>query len=310
MTPLASIPAARSSSPGDAALDAGILRTVVYADLFDHPLTVDEVHRGLIGVRASRSAVELRVDRMIPDHLARKGGYVFLPGRGDLVDRRRRRQARARDLWPAALTHARRIASFPFVRMVAITGSLALDSVDEEADVDLLVVTESGRLWICRALVGLFSRWVARRGVVLCPNFFLSEGALELEDRNLYTAHELIRMIPVAGGSTYRAMWDRNPWARKLFPNAGEPPHGDPLPDPGRGPLRRMIEALLRTRAGGWLDGLERRRKLRRSSRRYTDLAESRFDADCFKGHFDGHARRTLTAYRGRLATLERQGGP
>ena len=44
-------------APSPSSLGSAILRTVAYADLFDYPLTVPEVHRYLAGVKAPLSAV-------------------------------------------------------------------------------------------------------------------------------------------------------------------------------------------------------------------------------------------------------------
>ena len=42
---------------GRGAIESGILKTLLYADIFDYPLTADEVYRYLPAVRAPREAV-------------------------------------------------------------------------------------------------------------------------------------------------------------------------------------------------------------------------------------------------------------
>lgn len=321
MNPLASRSPAPSSRREGTSVEDAVLRTVAYGDIFDFPLTVPEIHRSLVGVTASQQAVEAAMAKLVPDRLGRRDGYVFLPGREDVVATRLQRRERARTLWPRAREYGSRIASLPFVRMVAVTGSLARSSVDEHADVDLLVVTEPGRLWICRAMVGLLTRRAAGRGVTLCANYFLTEDALALGERNVYTAHELLQMVPLAGHSTYRRLLEANGWTREYFPNhdlgpaasfPDEGSEGGGASDPARVPpgwVRSLLEGLFRLPPGAWLDALERRRKLRKSLRQGRNLTEARFDPSCFKGHFDGHGRRTLTAYEDRLRGLE-QGAP
>src|SRR5438046_1496957 len=106
-----------------AALERAIVQTVAYADVFDYPLTVDEVQRYLIGVPASRGTVRgvLNNGRM-PTALVRTGRYVILVGRDEAVDTRRTRAAVSTGLWRKAVHYGRLIGTLPFVRMVAVTG--------------------------------------------------------------------------------------------------------------------------------------------------------------------------------------------
>lgn len=318
MTHLSSHRTAAPEASPSLALERGILRTLAYADVFDHPLTPDEIHRYLVQERATGSAVSTALRVMVPDRVGEADGHFFLRGRHDLVERRRRRAEAAGRLWPVARRYADRIASLPFVRGVGLTGSLARDCADEApaggggasgtTDVDYLVVTEPGRVWVCRAFIGLLSRRARRRGVELCANYVLSEDALALRDRTIYTAHELVQLVPLAGTRAFRRLRAENGWVADFLPNAARIELPDPQGAPGRGRLVPAVETLLRTRLGGWLDRLERGRKLRRSLHQGRDLGEACFEAECFKGHFDGHAARILSAYEQRIRTLEAGG--
>ena len=106
---------------------AAILRTLTYADLFDYAMTPDQVHRYLIGVRASRAEVEaaLQDHSRLNGHIARAAGLLTLPKRQNLVATRVQLRAAAQRQFPRARFYARVLACLPFVRMVAITGGLA-----------------------------------------------------------------------------------------------------------------------------------------------------------------------------------------
>lgn len=248
----------------------------------------------------------LRSGPWLAGQVQQVGEFWVLRGRQHLVGLRRARTAVATGLWRWAVRYGRLIAALPFVRLVAVTGALALDNVEPVDDIDYLVVTTPGRLWVCRALVIGVVRWAARHGVRLCPNYFLSERALVLEDRNLFTAHELTQMVLLYGPEVYGRIRQFNSWTAYFLPNAA----GLPRPAPaGIKPFRLpggLLEAAGWTPPGAWFEAWEMGRKLKKFGLPGPEL---RFDADHCQGHFDGHGRRTLAAFAARLAELL-EGGP
>src|SRR3954469_10433447 len=81
------------SDPGRAALERAIVQTVAYADVFDYPLTAEEIHRYLIGLQASRATVRtaLSTSATLAGLLARNGRYITLAGRESVIETRRHR---------------------------------------------------------------------------------------------------------------------------------------------------------------------------------------------------------------------------
>jgi hypothetical protein len=313
-----------------AAVEAAILQAVAYSDVFDYPLTAAEIHRYLVGVRASWRTVRGFLDhwRPLSGRLAFQDGYFLIPGREDIVDIRLRRAQESAEIWPRARRYGAAIGQIPFVRMVAVTGALAMDNAEPHTDIDYLVITEPGRLWLCRALVVALVRLASRRGDVICPNYLLSERTLALGEPNIFTAHELVQMVPIRGLETYQRMCRLNSWAAGFLPNAFDAPRRisagggkDHIPSQdgdsrGRPFYWNVTEAVLRTSVGARLEEWEMRRKVRKLSlkadlRAGEDAAEGAdsveeicFSADRCKGHFDNHRRRTINAYSERLRSL------
>jgi hypothetical protein len=285
-------------------LEAAVWRTIVYADVFDYPLTPAEIHFYLEGVAAAPAEVEnaLRHGRLLPQYLAYRPPYYMLPGREEISQIRQRREAVSQVLWPAAARYGRLIASLPFVRMVAVTGSLAVNNVDERrgADIDYLIVTGNGRVWLSRAFIVALVRLAARRGYALCPNYILSENALIFPDQNLYTAHELLQMTPLYGLDVYQEIRRLNSWAAQFIPNAANAPLTRPNLSPPYPIIQTLMELPWRTPAGRWLDNWEMERKIRKFSRHPNCNQEADFHKDWCKGHFEAHKQRVLTAYQER----------
>jgi hypothetical protein len=291
------------------AIEDAIVQAVSYSDVFDYPLRAEEIHRYLVGVPASPVEVCEALSRLAPGPLARVGDYYTLAGREAIVATRRRRAEMAVTLWRRAHIWGRRIGWLPFVRMVAVTGALSVDNSESGDDLDYLIVTEPGRLWLCRMFVVGLVRLAARRGDIVCPNYFISARALVVSEHSLYTAREMAQMVPLTGMAIYWRMRALNPWVETFLPNATGLPRPAPAED-GTAPgwaapgWQVAAETILRTPLGTWLERWEMRRKLKKLSRQgaaSANPAESEFGPDWCKGHFHAHASTTLRAMDGRM---------
>jgi hypothetical protein len=294
------------SAVADQALINAILETVTYADIFDYPLTTAEIHRYLIGQRCSREAVQAALDdaAIIPERLRRTDDLYALADREAIVTTRRQRQRLSGRFWPRARRYGRMIASLPFVKMVAVTGELAMDNVRESSDIDYFIVTEHRRLWLCRLFVLGVVHLAARFGDTVCPNYLLSERTLTLSERDLYSAHEVVQMIPLSGLDTYARFRQLNQWVYDFLPNAvGAPRQLRTLPQAR--PARALAERALRTRVGSLLEGWESGRKMRKFAAMTFQHREASFSLDWCKGHVHDHSRLILAAFEEHRAGIE-----
>jgi hypothetical protein len=288
-------------------IEQAILATIAYADIFQFPLSAFEVHRYLIGSRATveevRSAIEQ--SRWLASCLDQAEGYYALCGRMNNFAIRRQRLRFSAGLWPRAIRYGRLIASLPFVRMVAVTGSLAMNNADSQADLDYLVVTRPGRLWTARAIVIAVVKLAGRSRDALCPNYFLSERALALQDQNLFTAHELAQMVPLSGMPVYRQIRALNPWVEDYLPNSGLHEDTTYSSVEKTSIIKPMGEFLLGTTAINPLESWEMNRKVRKLTSHGKDQPEAEFSTDQCKGHFGGHRQRILDAFSARTRALQ-----
>ena len=295
-------------------LAVAILKTLSYADLFDYALTREEVFRFLIGLRASRAEIDLALDdhTRLNGNVARLEDFVTLPNRQDLIPGRAHWRAAARAQFPRARAYARLLANLPFVRMVALTGGLAMENARDD-DIDYLIVTAPRRLWLVRGMAVALVRLARLRGDHLCPNFLLTENALTISDENLYTAHEIVQMIPFYGLSLYERFRRQNRWTVDYLPNADEPIHLEV-----ERPLSRigsLIKLLLERASGGAmgdrLEQWEMDRKITKLTKHVPATADSvAFSADVCRGFFSGHRRRTLREFDARVSQLLSSGDP
>src|SRR5690606_31749056 len=238
----------------------GVLLAVVYADLFDFALSHDELLVRVIGVQLDRARLTQCLSDIGPDILYDTGKFVCLRGRERLIRLRRRREMRARLLWKQAQRYAGWLRFVPFVRSVAVSGSLAVRNAGPTCDVDLFCITASNRLWISRLFIVPLARLTRRTAFFdarLCPNYLLDESCLRVPDENLFTAHEIVQAVPLWGKDVHTRFRHANRWTSRLLPNTaatGETNHR--VPEPPRPFLTRIVERMLLGRVGDALNRL------------------------------------------------------
>jgi hypothetical protein len=285
-------------------VQAAILRTLLYADVFDYPLTLEEIHHYLIDARASREAVQAALHAEPLRHrVGSRHGFYALRERLEIVAVRAGRRRHSVRLWRAARAWAGWLSVVPFVRLVAVSGALAMDNATAQDDIDFLIVTAPQRVWLARALCVLMVHLARLAGVRLCPNYVLAQTALAQAPRDLYIAHELAQMVPLSGPELYAALRAANIWARERLPQAERPLR----PEPDRSPrgLRRRLQSLgewaLAGPAGDWLERWEQSRKQHKFTPAARASAAALLDADHVKGHFVDHGAWALAEYARRL---------
>jgi hypothetical protein len=233
-------------------------------------------------------------------------GFHFLKGRADIVPLRLQRERVSSRSFTRAIRYGRILGNLPFIRMVALTGSLALRNCDETGDYDYMLVAQTGRVWLARAFALLLNRIAHLFGETLCPNLIVSERTLEWQARNLYSAREICQMVPISGGDVYTALRVANLWVNEFLPNtsmdSGDLPPRSPQEQAPA--LQRFLEFPLRGRLGNLLESWEMTRKIARFNRQAGYGPETTFTADICQGNFDHHGSWAMQKYHERLLTL------
>lgn len=230
-----------------------VIRTLLYFDIFQHPLRRDEIERfGHLG--------GTRLDRVLADLVAtgiieQARGHYALARAEALVDRREELEARAKSRIGRAQRMSRFIGAFPFVRGVMLSGSISKGVMARDSDIDYFVITAPGRLWVARTLLILYKKiFLLNSRRDFCVNYFVDTDHLAIEDRNLYTATEITTLVPTYGRDTCASFFRSNAWADERFPNTGE--REIPITDPADRRVKRSLERLLQGRTGEVLDDL------------------------------------------------------
>jgi len=115
-------------------LERAILEALTYSDIFEYPLRLDELHRYL-PVCANMDELSVALESL-NECVGKQDGFYFLAGRDEIVEIRKSREARSQKLLPYAIRYGKLLSALPFIRMVALTGSLAVMNVSKNSDFD------------------------------------------------------------------------------------------------------------------------------------------------------------------------------
>jgi hypothetical protein len=186
-----------------------LIATLAYADVFDYALTRREILLWFMfyPIRAIT----------IPKHT----GFSVIS----------RRVLRQEGKWNIAARAGRWLSLVPSIQLVGVTGGLAMNNAAAADDIDLFFVVAGGTLWVSRMLATIVMDILGLRrhptdtsfADKVCLNMFMSESATALppRDRDCFTAHEVLQMVPLwEQNGAYQRFLRSNRWVGTYLPNA------------------------------------------------------------------------------------------
>lgn len=292
-------------------LSEGIIKALLYYDLFDYPLTPDEIFKTLPSNHVTRHDVQRELDVLVKQTLVYKLGNFFSVQSNPVLEIKRiQGNLLAGKHLQIATRKAQVISRFPFVRSVMVSGSLSKGYADEKSDIDFFVITQPGRLWIARSLLALYRRLAyfnSRR--YFCINYFIDEEHLEIEEKNLFTATELTTLVPLYGLTEHQELMHSNEWVRNFLPNY-QPRLAD-VETPSRPALKQLAERLINFCFPNKLDNLLMGLALRRWKKLYgQSLGGEEFKLafksrrSVSKSHPLGYQNKIITRYEERVRSF------
>ena len=204
-------------------LEKSIITTICYYDTLDYPLTGFEIYRYLVTlsnspivrgrtIRGSESIADISFNDILnvlensselKKIIQGKNGFYFLKGREKILPQRIKRQKLADQKWKKARKIIRLLQIIPYLRMIAVSGSLALGNTRKNSDIDLLIVTKSGRIWTCRTLITILITLLGKKRHKektrdrICLNHYITDKSLKIPFESLYNAQTYARLVNV-----------------------------------------------------------------------------------------------------------------
>ena len=292
-------------------LDTAILKTIIYGDVFNFPMTTQEIHHFLIHdepIDYATIANQLDSSPNLEKHLCHNGLYYALKQRSELFALRAEREQMMGKLSKQMIDYGRILSYFPFVEFVGITGALAMRNPSASIeDLDYIVITRPGRVWLSRAIIIILVHLMRHRNIEICPNYVLASDQLIQSRQDLYIAHEITQILPLSNLKLYERLRDQNQWVATHLPNALAPFYQiGGGKNSGLGlTLKRGIELILSGSLGNGLEQWEYRRKAQRFEQKaQAPTASAEIDTGHVKGHFNDYGHRVLAQYQAKLDEL------
>ncbi len=208
-----------------------IIKTLVYADVFDYPLTQVQIWQFIIH---NRSISKNHLEKELLDLgtlVKKKNNLFYLNGRENIVSKRTERERYSKKKMIIVNKICSYISFIPSVYFIGVSGSLAMQNAKKTDDIDLFIITQENTLWITRFLVLIMLQFFGVRRHrnttnttdSICVNMLLDESVLELPEKqqNLYTAHEVAQVMPIfERNDIYNKFLEANLWVRDYLPNS------------------------------------------------------------------------------------------
>lgn len=231
-------------------LEKSILATIGYYDVLDYPLTGFEVFKYLInpshiiaqseqekGLKSESLAKPKFLDvlkalknKSLINFIEEKNGFYFLRGREKMIRTRIDCQKISEQKWKKVKKIISLLQVIPYIRLIAISGSVALDNAKKQSDIDLLIITKHKRIWTVRFLITFLIHLLGKRrhgqktANRICLNHYITDKSLKINFPSLYNAQTYAHLIPVLEieKGIYKKFQQANQWIENYLANGFE----------------------------------------------------------------------------------------
>ncbi|MEP6950900.1 MAG: hypothetical protein ABI863_16560 [Ginsengibacter sp.] len=231
-----------------------ILKTLAYFDYFKYPLTYEDICTFLPQL-CNQPAIKEMLAVLVNENIIFKiDDFYSLQNDPGRAKKRREGNQRAVKQLTIAKKVAAMLSHFPYVQTVAVSGSLSKHFADEKADIDFFIITSANRLWIARTCMHFLKKlsYIAGKQNWLCMNYFVDEMAMDIQEKNIFTAMEIATLLPMQGINHFENFIAANTWIHNYFPANVISTRN--APEIKKGLLRKCFEKIFNTRLGDIID--------------------------------------------------------
>ncbi len=214
-------------------LQKSILQTLAFWDMFEQPLTKEELYRDLFSIDLIARKLDYFEFIQQLEHLEQirhKDGFYFLLGRENIVDVRQARVKLIEQKLKIARLGIKKLAKVPFVRAVFVCNTVAMGLADEDSDIDVFIIVKKSRIWLarfgCILILNLFRLRRTKKKIKnkICLSFYVADDCLDLEKiaikDDVYLIYWLDNLIPIYDpDNLHQSVLQANKWVGKHLPH-------------------------------------------------------------------------------------------
>lgn len=218
-----------------------IIQTLSYFDIFDYPLTREELYHFFWSPKETLSYTDFvsRLEKEMVQNLQGKvensGGYYFLSTRREIIASRERKIRYTEEKIKKARQAAKKLRYLPFVRALFVCNQLPV-GVKKNSDIDVFIVVKNNRMWLTRLLITIMLSFFRLRRTSkkitdrICLSFYVTDDALDLSSicispPDVYQAYWSVQLIPIFDPDfMHEKIEQNNTWVRNYLPQANFTP--------------------------------------------------------------------------------------
>ena len=205
-------------------MEKEIISVLKYFSFFAYQPTLEEIHT-FLPAKISKNELKMELDRL-----------KYTPPQYSIERKISKRKLKN---WRFKV-YVKLLSFFPQIKLVGLSGSIAMMNARTDDDIDLFIITAKNRLFTGRFIALILAQILGLRRKrdyttlmrphssciyknKVCLNLFFDESNLKVPKfkQTEFVGHEVLQMKPIINKNyTYEKFLEANKWVFELFPNA------------------------------------------------------------------------------------------
>ena len=115
-------------------IERAILKTLVYSDIFDYPLSKDELWKFLTSGKIDKESFEELLKDNLIEKVNFRNSFYCLSGREEIIKTRIERKKESRKKIVVAKKIIKQLCCIPTIQFIGISGALSLENSEESGE--------------------------------------------------------------------------------------------------------------------------------------------------------------------------------